>query len=248
MMRLELKIQEDAFDRAEALAAELRIEAPLALGCLTYLWWWAVRVLRPNPEAAPNGIVTGRCPIQRIEAAARWRGKQGAFVEALINLGLISRVQKKMRVKGTDPYAREQRRKEKARAREKTRRAERKRLLEELQQPKMQKPQLVRAPISEAALSFWKWQMHRRAQDDFKPGADPFGARATSILRSGCAPDREPPLGFGEWFDGLVSSGIKIDSLCNAWTRYLGDEHFRSRRWPVAVFMTASVFRSRLTA
>lgn len=246
-MKLELKIQEDAFDRAEALAAELRIESPLALGCLTYLWWWAVRVLRPNPDAAPNGIVTGRSSIQRIEAAARWRGKPGAFVDALLAIGLVTRVGKKMRVKGTEPYAREQRKKEKARERERKRRAEKKKLLEEAQQPKMKKPQLVRTAISAAAQAFWNWMMHERAQDKWKPGHDPFGPRDGAIERPGCAPDREPPIGFGKWFDERVNEGIAEESIAHAWLRFLGDDSFRTRRWPVPVFMTEGIYRKRLT-
>lgn len=247
-MKLELKIQEDAFDRAEALAAELRIPAPLALGYLMYLWWWTVRVLRPNPTAAPNGIVTGRAAVLRIEAAARWTGPRGKLVEALMDLQLIVRAdKKKMRVKGTEPYAREQRKKEKNRERERARRAEKKKLLEELQ-PKTKKPQLVRTEISEAARAFWNWMMHERAQDKWKPGHDPFGPRVGGIERPGCAPDREPPIGFGKWFDERMSENIPDASLASAWLRYLGDDTFRSRKWPVPVFMTEGIYRKRLTA
>lgn len=211
-----------------------------------YLWWWTVRVLRPRPDAAPNGIVTGRAAVQRVEGAARWRGKPGALVEALITMGLVTRANKKMRVKGTEPYAREQRRKERARERERVRRAEKKKLLEQAQQPK--KPQLVRTKISEAALAFWNWMMHERAQDVWKAGHDPFGPRAHGIERPGCAPDREPPIGFGKWFDEREAEGISVESLANAWGRFLGDDGFRTKRWPVPVFITEGVYRKRLTA
>lgn len=244
-MKLELKIQEDAFDRAEALAAELRIDAPTALGHAMYMWWWAVRVLRPTPTSAPNGIITGRAAVQRLEAAARWKGAPGRLVRALMDLGLIARVGKKMRVKGTEPYAREQRRKEKARARERQRRAEKKKLLDELR-PK--KPQLVKPEASKEAIAFWHWMMHERAQDKWKPGADPFGPRDGQLDRAGVSMDKAPPQGFGRWYAERMDENLTNEQLSCAWLRFLGDEHFRTRRWPVLVFMTEGIFRSRLTA
>lgn len=243
-MNCELKIQEDAFDRGEALAAELRIKSPTALGHLLYLWRWAVRVLRPNPDAAPNGIVTGRATVQRIEAAARWDGKPGAFVEALIALGLITRVQKKMRVKGTEPYAREQRKKEKARERERKRRAERKLLLEQAGVKSTTKPSLVRKPPSKDALAYWHWMMHERATPEYGVGNDGFSRR---LKRNGIVMDHEPPKNFAQWFDKLVADGIGVDALNGAWERYLIDKEFGPKGWPVAIFMHENVFRQRLT-
>lgn len=240
-MNCELKIQEDAFDRGEALAAELRIKAPTALGHLLYLWRWAVRVLRPSPDAAPTGIVTGRATVQRIEAAARWDGKPGELVEALIALGLVTRVNKKMRVKGTEPYAREQRKKEKARERERKRRAERKLLLE---QAGLKKPSIVRSQPSKEALAYWHWMMHERSTPEFGPGPDGIGQR---IKRNGIVMDHEPPRNFAQWFEKLMGEKVSVDSLNGAWARYLLDKEFGPKGWPVAVFMHENVFRQRLT-
>lgn len=244
-MDVALKLQEDAFDRAEELAAELRIDAPTALGHLSYMWRWANRVLCPEGSRAPDGIIRGRSAVIRLEAAARWKGVKGAFVAALERMQLIARTLKKIRVKGTQVYADEQKKRmERARV-ERERRAAKKKAEQAANPPK---PRLVATKISEAALNFWRWMMHERAQDVDKPDADPMAPRDFRILRAGCAPDFEPPPSFGEWFENREREGISLQQLARAWFKYLGDTHFESRSWPVAVFMTENVYRARLTA
>lgn len=237
-----VKVQEDAFRRGEELAAVLDIECTTAMGILLYIWRW---VLTLKPDSAPDGIILGRATCLRLEAAARWRGPRGKLVEAMLELGLITRQTKKMRVKGTKPYADEWRRKEKARKRECARRQEKRAAK---QQPPRPTPKLVPAKLSEAASGFWNWLMEERARDVWKPGHDPMGPRQGGIERPGCAPDRAPPAGFGEWFDARMTEKIAVEQLAHAWLRYLGDDTFRTRRWPIAVFMTEGIFRSRLTA
>lgn len=240
-----VRIQEDAFRRAEELAAVLGIEETTAFGLLGYLWRW-VLTLR-GPDAPPDGIVRGRAACLRLEAAARWKGKRGVFVEALIELGLVTREKKKMRVKGTKPYADEWRKKDEARRRERERRAA-KRAAAKAAGEKSTKLAVVKRllPPSEEAMKWWTWAMEQRATDRVKKGYDPFYG-AAAIERRGVPSDESPPKSFASWFEERLAEGISPDSLAWAWIRYLGDGHFESRQWPLPVFMTDGVFRVRIT-
>lgn len=237
-----VKVQEDAFRRGEELAAVLGIECTTAMGLLLYIWRWILTLKDSGP---PDGIILGRAACLRLEAAARWRGPRGKLVEAMLELGLITRKAKKLNVKGTKPYADEWRRKDKARKRERDRRLEKK--IEKRQLPRPA-PKLVRTNLSEAARGFWNWLMEERGRDVWKPGHDPFGPRHGALDRAGVLADREPPPDFGKWFDDRMAEKIPVDNLAHAWMRYLGDDAFRTRRWPLPVFMTEGIFRSRLTA
>jgi hypothetical protein len=244
-----VKVQEDAFRRAEELAAVLGISEAAALGHLTYLWRW-VLTLRPN--AAPDGIVRGRAACLRLEAAARWKGKRGDLVEALLELGLVTRERKKMRVKGTKPYADEWRRKDEARSRERERRREKRAALSATEKKtKPSKLEVVKSalPPSEEAMKWWAWAMEQRATDKMKDGYNPFDTpRAYALARKGVPSDSVPPKSFAKWFEDRTHEGILGNQLAWAWLRYLGDEHFESRQWPLAVFMTEGVYRDRITA
>lgn len=238
-MDVTLTLQDDAFDRAEELAAELRIEEPAALGHLAYLWRWATRVLKPKHNAAPDGIVRGRAAVIRIEAAARWKGIRGAFVAALERMQLIARALKKIRVKGTAPYAEEWKKREAARVRERERRAAKRAEMQKMVSATTP-PRLVSIskndgvdehgnPRADHPLGLWTWMM--RARSDGR----------------GVAPDREPPSEFETWHARLKREEISDYELSAAWNSYLRDQHFRERAWPVAVFMTEGVYRPRLT-
>lgn len=241
-----VKVQEDAFRRAEELAAVVNIAAPTALGHLNYIWRW---VLTLKPDAAPDGIVRGRAACIRLEAAARWTGKRGALVDALVELGLVTRERRKLCVKGTKPYADEWKKKDQARARER----ERRRLQREAQraQKKSNGPSklaMVKSalPPSEEVSKWWKWSMTERATDTYKKDYDPLYPNA--IERKGVPSDEAPPKSFSQWFEDRIAEGISPEQLAWAWIRYLGDEHFASRQWPLPVFMAEGVFRPRLTS
>jgi hypothetical protein len=242
--RFELTLQEDAFSRAEELATVLKIEPTTALGLLCYLWRWALSL---TPGQAPTGIVRGRASCLRLEGAARWKGKRGELVDALVELGLVTREQRKLRVKGTKPYADEFRRKEEARKREKERRAAKKQLEAKLGITKSDGLRVVKREPSEEAKKWWQWAMRERARDRYKKGADPFGPRDFNLERAGVPEDLEPPKSFAVWFDERMKEGITPDALCWAWDRYLGDQHFESRDWPLPIFMSDGVYRKRVT-
>lgn len=242
--RFEVTLKEDAFARGEELATILKIPVALALGHLCYLWRW---VLTLTPGVAPTGIVRGRASCLRLEGAARWQGKRGELVEALVELGLVTREQRKLRVKGTKPYADEFRRKEAARKRERVRREEKRKLEQQLGMSKDKGLRVVKRELSEEALKWWNWAMRERSRDRYKKGADPFGPRAHTVERDGVPADLEPVKMFSAWFDERMKEGIEADALCWAWVRYLGDDHFESRQWPLAVFMHDNVYRARIT-
>lgn len=236
-----VKVQEDAFRRAEELAAVLGIDAPTALGHLTYLWRW-VLTLRPN--AAPDGIVRGRASCLRLEAAARWKGKRGALVDALVELDLITRERKKLRVKGTKPYADEWKQKDAARARERERRRVKREAVKKVAKPSKLEVVKSMLPPSEEALKWWGWAMEQRARDQYKKDYDPMWPGA--VERRGSPSDEAPPKSFAKWFEDRAAEGVSGDQLAWAWMRYLGDEHFTSRHHPLPVFMTEGVFRDRI--
>lgn len=232
-----VKIQEDAFRRAEELASVLKIEAPLALGMLVYLWRW---VLTLKPDAAPDGIVLGRATCLRLEGAARWNGRRGALVEALLELGLITRQHKKLRVKGTETYAREWKKRAKKKERERLRRIAKKAGQQKQQSKTM--PRLVSVasnpgtdeagnPLAENALGFWTWLMRDRS----------------AFTKGRVSADAAPSELFLSWHARMMADGVADRSLACAWSRYLLDPHFSARHWPVDLFIQEGVFRSRLT-
>lgn len=244
MSNFEVTLKEDAFARAEELATVMGISEVQALGHLSYLWRW---ILTLRIGAPPDGIVRGRASCKRLEGAARWRGKPGALVDALVELGLVTRERKKLRVKGTKPYADEWKRKDGARKRERTRRLEQKAAaLKNGERPQLTvvKKQLQ---LSDDGLKWWVWAMRERARDRIKPGADPFGPRAHIVERDGVPSDADPPKTFGTWFDERMKDGTSASALCNAWIRFLGDDHFASREWPLPIFMSDGVYRKRIT-
>lgn len=245
MTTYELRIADDAFRRAEDLAVVLRVKATEALGMLNYLWRW---VLTLKEKGAPDGIVKGRAAVLRLEAAARWDGVRGKLVEALVELGLITRESKKIRVKGTQRYADEYRKREAARQRAKTSRERRKSETPEPEsaqsrrisdQPDQIRPKLISIdrnsgtndagePLPNNKVGLWTWFMRAR----------------TDIRR--LSPDRAMFPEFERWFEAVKREGITDYELSAAWVSYLGDEHFAGRRWPIAVFITEGVFRPRL--
>lgn len=226
-MSFVIHVQEDAYERAEGLAAVLRIDEVKAMGHLMYLWRWVVRVLKPRHDAAPDGIVKGRSAIVRLEAAARWRGTKGAFVAALEELQLITRQTRKIRVKGTEPYAHEHKRKQKRAERERQRRAEKK--TKTAAPIPSKSPRLVARQLSDETRGFWDYLMKKRLE------------------MRGVPEDREPHSGFEKFVRDIESEGIPLYSASDAWVRYLGDENFADRRWPLAVFMHENVHRPRMT-
>lgn len=242
--QFEVELQEDAFSRAEELATVLQISDPEALGHLCYLWRW---ILTQQIGRAPDGIVRGRASVLRLEGAARWKGKRGAFVDALVAIGFVVRERKKLKVKGTKRYADAWKKKDAARRRERARRIEMKRQAAsgEKNLPKLS---VVRGKVSDEARAWWQWAMYERSKDTFKPGVDPFScARAHALLRAGVPADFDMPKSFGEWFDARMKEGITSDSLKWAWDRYLGDNHFESRQHPLPIFMSDGVYRKRTT-
>ncbi len=97
-----LQVDQDAFERAVELAAVLGIEEARAMGHLVFLWRWSLS--RPA-DLELSGIVQGQTAVAQVEAGARWRGTRGEFVEALIELGLITEDGAQvLRVKGLDRY------------------------------------------------------------------------------------------------------------------------------------------------
>lgn len=236
-----LRVRPDATKRAAELAAVLNVKVPTAIGYLVLLWQWTLSL---KTEAAPDGIVRGRAGCLRLEAACLWDGKRGALVEALVELDLVARERKKLRVKGTKPYADEWRRREAARKREIQRRAEQK------AEASKESPRLVavasNSTPSKEAIEWYQWAMTHRSHDSYKPGSDPLYGDA-AIERKGTPADAAPPASFGKWFDDRIREGISPDALGWAWVRYLGDDNFARRQWPLPIFMTDGVFRHRIT-
>lgn len=240
----EVTLKEDAFTRGEELATILKIPVALALGHLCYLWRW---VLTLTPGAAPTGIVRGRASCLRLEGAARWQGKRGELVDALVELGLVTREQRKLRVKGTKPYSDEWKKKDAARKRERERRRLKKEEEKKLGVEKKDGLRVVKHELSEEAKKWWAWAMRERSRDRYKRGADPFGPRDGCLEREGTPEDAAPPKAFPNWFDQRMNEGITADALCWAWVRYLGDQNFESRHWPLPIFMSDGVYRHRIT-
>lgn len=236
-----LRIQPDATKRAAELAAVLGVEIPTAIGYLTLLWQWTLSL---KTEAAPDGIVRGRAACLRLEAACLWKGKRGALVDALVELDLVARERRKLRVKGTRPYAEEWKRKEAARKREIQRR------LEQKAAQSKETPRLVAVKSnfqpSKEAIEWWQWAMAQRAHTQYKNDCDPLWGEM-AVARKGSPSDAAPPAGFAKWFEDRVKEGTDANALAWAWERYLGDDHFGRRQWPLPVFMTEGVFRVRIT-
>lgn len=246
MTTYELRIADDAFRRAEDLAVVLRVKATEALGMLNYLWRW---VLTLKEKGAPDGIVKGRAAVLRLEAAARWDGIRGKFVEALVELGLVVREHRKIRVKGTKRYADEYARREAAKSRARESR-ERRKMAESVEpeqdlehsrrETDQKRPDLISVernagtnehgePLPDNKLGLWTWMMRARSE----------------ICR--IRPDRAPTDTFETWFERVKHEGIDDMALSSAWVSYLADRHFADRRWPVRVFLSEGVYRARLT-
>ena len=58
---------------------------PLAFGRMVQLWCWAA-------GNAPDGFITGSRSARVVEDAAGWTGEPGAFVDAALEVGFLSRV------------------------------------------------------------------------------------------------------------------------------------------------------------
>lgn len=116
-----LQVDQDAFERAAELAAVLDINEAQAMGHLVFLWRWSLS--RPG-DVELSGEVQGQTAVTQVEAGARWKGRRGAFVEVLIELGLVTEDGANLlRVRGLDRYRKELTKREQDRERQAVARA-----------------------------------------------------------------------------------------------------------------------------
>lgn len=89
---------------APALALELGVSTPHALGLASMLWEWAAS--KDGDDCAPSGLVTGKNAAAHVERAAGWDGEKGRLVAALQEpeVGLLEAIPDGFRVRGLDRY------------------------------------------------------------------------------------------------------------------------------------------------
>jgi hypothetical protein len=241
-----LIIEDSTWDVAEAVANFCNMAKDSVFYSVVSGW----RYLRGanGPNKAPDGVLRGKSAIKRFEWNAKWKGPRGALVKALLECGFAIREGGKIRLKGFSRYIQEWKEKMDARRRAKESRERRKTEAAEaakemVGQNRRETDQISTklisidrnsgtdadgTPLHDHPVGFWTWMMRER-----------HGFREVNA-------DRAPMPSFEAWYRKMKSEGVSDWALSASWVAFLGDDHFRSRRWPVAVFITEGVFRPRL--
>jgi hypothetical protein len=80
-----------------ALAHQLGVSLPTAVGHLHYLWWWAL-------DYAPDGELKRHSP-SIIAHACQWRGKPERLLQALVEVGFLEGDESGARIHDWEEYA-----------------------------------------------------------------------------------------------------------------------------------------------
>jgi len=262
-MTAAVTIRASAWPRLNAMEDILGFDVA---GSMTRLWAW----LLADDSRCPNGMVRGRNHIRQIEAVARWKGEPGKFVEAMEMVGFCVRQSGKLFLRGVEQYVNAWKQRKAAALRERERRAAVKRAAKaaaEATPPAERKKNVLDVlfeqwrsrkislnsndgvdtngnTIENHPLGMWTFMMRERARDITRGnGLD----TPVVLIRSGAPPDQCPPDGFIRWYSELKAEGVADTSIRDAWIRYLRDEAFSRKLWPLEIFMTEKVYRRRLT-
>lgn len=235
------------------------------VGAVTRVWTWILA-----GRSCPDGVVRGKAPIRQVEAVARWRGPRGAFVEALVLVGFAIRKGGKLIIQGADEYALAWKQRRAAADREKQRRRDAKNaareMLDAAKSGKLEPTVIEKLssffrtkkvdvnrndgtdelgePLENHPIGWWTWAMRERARDITSGnGLD----SPKKMIRRGAPVDSAPPDEFLMWYAARKAEGTSDHALCDAWIRYLRDEAFGLKLWPLEIFMAEKVYRRRLT-
>lgn len=249
-----LQVTQETWDYAAQLSQLVEdLNEDQAFVLLCNLWRWGLSL---GPDDQPP---TGFCESDRADkllaAAVKWRGPARPLIIALSDLGIIELVHPGIRVRGLDRYHGTWKKNRRPKpgdrtepervppgippapervqygtgAETQTQTQTQKKLLGHHHQADHGKPTAVENPVEKPVVvgkEFWDWAMRER------------------LKVHGLEPEPEPPREWPAFWEEFSRRSSRAQS--GAYCRYLLDNDFRLKGWPMAVFIQPGVYRSRL--